>query len=57
MLKYSQNNYALTCLSISLKHIILDNWVSFSVDRRLEIRNGLSVMSEGIRRLASQLYS
>lgn len=42
MLKYSQNNYALTCLSISLKHIILDNWVSFNADRRLEIRTGLA---------------
>lgn len=29
------------CLSISLKHIILDNWVSFSTDRRFEIRISL----------------
>ena len=30
---------ALICLSISLKHVILDNWSSLNANRRLELRS------------------
>ena len=30
---------ALICLSISLKHVILDNWSSLNTNRRLELRS------------------